>query len=62
MSDIQEPSAHAARAARALAAAQPSAVPPPLGERTEAIAAIERALRARGRWRWRRKWVVPSLA
>jgi len=62
VSDNQDPSVHAARAARVLAAARPSTVPPPLGDRTEAIAAIERALRARAGRRWRRKWVVPSLA
>ena len=60
--DVGDPMNHAAQAACVLAANQPSTVPPPLGDRAEAIAAIERALRARGTRRWRGRWVLPSLA
>ncbi|HEY8924843.1 MAG TPA: FecR domain-containing protein, partial [Polyangia bacterium] len=52
---------HAAQAARALAAIQPSSTPPPIADRAAAIDAIERALRSRARPRWRR-WVLPSVA
>jgi len=60
--DESSPSSHAARAARALAAVQPSTTPPPMGDRAAAIDAIERALRGRARRRWQRRWVLPSVA
>lgn len=52
---------YASLAARALAAGQPSTVPPPIEDRAETIAAIERALRARTRRRLRPWWVFPPL-
>jgi len=63
--DESTPSIHAAQAARALAAIQPSTTPPtiaPIGDRAAAIAAIEHALRTRARRRWQRRWVLPSVA
>ena len=62
MRDSQRQTDYAAQAARVLAAAQPSTVPPPLGDRGEAISAIERALRARGHRRWHWRWGGPALA
>jgi ferric-dicitrate binding protein FerR (iron transport regulator) len=53
---------YAAQAARVLAAAQSTTVPPPLQDRAESIAAIERALRARGQRPWPRRWATPALA
>jgi len=66
--DESAQSIHAAQAARALAAGQPSTAPASSGsigaiaDRGAAIEAIERALRARGRRRWQRRWVLPSVA
>jgi len=56
-------SIHAAQAARALAAIQPSTTPPigAIGDRAAAIDAIERALRSRARRRWQRRWVLPAV-
>lgn len=61
MSDDRHDIDYASLAARALAAGQPSTVPPPVEDRTATINAIERALRARARRRLRPWWVLAPL-